>query len=160
MSEADKFMAWYADNFIFLRKCAGKDTEADPDIMGDAALAVYDAIARGRNINDYKGYFLRVYRNKYLDSFKHSEAFRALRMSEEHIPDEEATERRRGKDERTETVMNRVTARYGEKAAVIFELYTGLYPVSKYRFCSVFGLNYAKIRPLLIEITGFVRGLF
>jgi len=157
MSEADKFMAWYADNFIFLKKCIGKSAEADPDIMGDTALAVYDAVARGRKINDYTGYFLRVYRNKYLDSFKHSEMFRPLRISEEHIPDQETEE---PKTEKDETAADFVFARYGEKAAIVFELYTGLYPISKYRFSSIFGLNYKKIRPLLTEIMDCVRERF
>lgn len=152
-ARAREFMEWYAVNMKNLEYYVqGSGGVFDADIFNDTFFRVYDTIAlKGRHIQDFTGFFIRAYRNTYINSKK------VDRYTELDIDVQDTDFDSYQYEEIIETINSEVMAyvqdNYDEVSVSLFEMYVGLAPdISYKRLANMLGYQEFKIWPVIGKI--------
>lgn len=82
MSEGQKFLEWYADNFEAIQKAIRKNITYDEDlfedVIGDTVIKVYESIEKGTEVQDYKNFFFISCKFNYINAQNKQRARQAM----------------------------------------------------------------------------------
>lgn len=164
---ADAFMRWYADNYNKLRTKWLYAACWDPDVAGDTALRVYEAIAlRGAKVQDYKFYYLRAYHQHLLKhrtkESKRTQMFLPLdEGSNESARIYQAEEHDGVMHEFRMRMLRYVRSKYTPYHVTLFEIYMGLLPDTSYNsVAKLLGVPASQVGAPLVAMRKDLREKF
>ena len=72
MTEGQKFLEWYADNYEEVQKAIRKnityEEELFEDVIGDTVIKVYESIEKGTEVENYKNFFFICAKFNYINA--------------------------------------------------------------------------------------------
>lgn len=143
------FLEWYANN----RKevVAHINVEVDEDLLSDTLLSVYDSIAlKGREIDNYKSYFLMAYRNTFLAA-KAGKQFGGVEGID--VVDAEIVTPQLDEMDLRDEILAHVRGSHDMVSVSIFEIYAAMYPeFGSARIAELTGLPISRIKSTLSAI--------
>lgn len=151
LARAAAFLDWYAINSKDLERRVRKNrrhlNSYDPDIMADAMLQIYDAIAlKGADVKDFTFYFYRTYYNIYLAAIGKARTVCIDDAAELEAPNFDYNNYELAVDHLKSEILEYVRGKYDPVAVSLFEIYIGLQPDTSYkRIAALLGIPFSTV---------------